>query len=69
MLRIIKITAFLIITIISFNKAFAADIPIIVIAPGKTTQSYSTVGSAVSVINNNDIKDSQYFFFNRRLKQ
>ncbi|SVE36494.1 uncharacterized protein METZ01_LOCUS489348, partial [marine metagenome] len=36
--------------------------PIIVIAPGKTTQSYSTVGSAVSVIDNSDIEDSQYFF-------
>jgi len=62
MSRIVKITAFLIITVISFNKVFAADIPIIVIAPGKTTQSYSAVGSAVSVIDNNDIEDSQYFF-------
>ena len=62
MSRIVKIAAFLIITVISFNKVFAADIPIIVIAPGKTTQSYSVVGSAVSVIDNNDIEDSQYFF-------
>ena len=62
MSRIVKITAFLIITVIFFNKVFAADIPIIVIAPGKTTQSYSAVGSAVSVIDNKDIEDSQYFF-------
>ena len=57
-----KIIKLIIILTFPINNIFAADIPIIVIAPGKTTQSYSTVGSAVSVIDNNDIEDSQYFF-------
>ena len=62
MLLLMKLKICIIIFIFSFKNLFAADIPIIVIAPGKTTQSYSTVGSAVSVIDNSDIEDSQYFF-------
>ena len=62
MLLLSKLTIFIIIFIFSFKNLFAANVPIIVIAPGKTTQSYSTVGSAVSVIDNSDIEDSQYFF-------
>ena len=48
--------------LISFNLAFSQDIPVIVISPGKTVQSYNTTGSAVSVINNNDIEESQDYF-------
>ena len=59
---VLRLTVSILILIFSLNKLFAADIPIIVIAPGKTVQSYSTVGSAVSVIDNKDIEDSQYFF-------
>lgn len=62
MLQLSKLIIFIIIFAFSFQNLFAADIPVIVIAPGKTVQSYSTVGSAVSVLDNNDIKDSQYFF-------
>ena len=62
MLMLRKIISFIIILTFPVNNIFAANIPVIVIAPGKTVQSYSTVGSAVSVIDNNDIEDSQYFF-------
>ena len=47
----------ILIFILSFSKLFAADIPIIVIAPGKSVQSYSTVGSSVSVIDSEGIKN------------
>ena len=57
-----RIVVAILIFVFSFNNLFAADIPIIVIAPGKSVQSYSTVGSAISVIDNNEIEDSQYFF-------
>ena len=40
------------------NKIFAADVPIIVIAPGKTEQSLSTVGSTVTVITGDQISES-----------
>ena len=52
----------ILIFILSFSKLFAADIPIIVIAPGKSVQSYSTVGSSVSVIDSEGIKNSNEFF-------
>ena len=57
-----KIIKLVIILAFPVNNIFAANIPVIVITPGKTVQSYSTVGSTVSVIDNNDIEDSQYFF-------
>jgi len=44
------------------NVSLSQDVPIIVIAPGKTVQSYNTVGSAVSVIDYNDIEDLQDYF-------
>ena len=44
------------------NPIFSKDIPIIVIAPGKTVQSYSTVGSSVDVIDNKAIENSPDFF-------
>ena len=45
-----KIIKLLIILIFQFNAVFAADIPIIVISPGKSVQSYSSVGSSVSIL-------------------
>ena len=45
-----------------YTTSFSKDIPVIVIAPGKTLQSYSTVGSAVSVVGNKMIENSQNFF-------
>ena len=59
MLRIITL---LLISVFSFNKLFADDIPVIVIAPGKSIQSYNTVGSSVSVIDGNTIEGSQDSF-------
>jgi len=62
MLRIIRITAFLIISVISLNKLFAADIPIIVIAPSQKAQSKSTVGTSVTVFDEANIENSNEFF-------
>ena len=46
----LKVIIFLLISVFSFNKLFAEDIPIIVISAGKSAQSYSSVGSTVTVI-------------------
>ena len=46
----------------SYKISIAEDIPIIVISPGKTLQSISTVGSDVSVITEKDLKNSSNFF-------
>ena len=62
MLRIVRITAFLIISVISFNKVFADDIPIIVIAPSQKAQSKSTVGTSVTVYDEANIENSNEFF-------
>ena len=59
----LKVIVLILILIFSFNnKGFAADIPIIVIAPGKTPQSYDKVGSSVSVIGSSEIENSSDFF-------
>ena len=42
-----KIKILILIFIFSFTKLFADNIPVIVIAPGKSAQSYSAVGSSV----------------------
>ena len=63
MSKILKVIAFLSILLFSFNQLFAADIPIIVIAPSKKAQSTSIVGSSTAVFDKNDIKDSNNFFF------
>ena len=56
------LTILVLILTLSLNKSFAADIPVIVISPGKTAQSYDKVGSSVSVINSDDIKNSSSNF-------
>ena len=58
----LKIVASLIIIIFSFQKLFAADIPIIVIAPSKKAQSISTVGTSVTVLDETFFKNSNEFF-------
>lgn len=50
----LKVIALSLILIFSLNKVFAADIPIIVIAPSKKVQSLSTVGSSVIVYDKNE---------------
>ena len=62
MSKILKVIAFLSILMFSFNQLFAADIPIIVIAPSKKVQSKSIVGSSTIVFDKNDIKGSNNFF-------
>ena len=44
-----RIIISILILVLSLNKLFAADIPVIVIAPSKKAQSISTVGSSVTV--------------------
>jgi len=61
MLMLKNIIKILIILSLPFNAVFAADIPVIVIAPGKTPQSLSTVGSSVTVIEEKDIGGSSNF--------
>ena len=56
-----KLLKTFIILIFSAKELFAADVPVIVIAPGKTLQSLSTVGSTVTVIEGKDIGDSSGF--------
>ena len=58
----LKIIVSILIIIFSFQNLFAADIPIIVISPGKNPQSYDEVGSSVSVIDSNEIENSSNFF-------
>ena len=50
------------INLIFSNLTFSQDVPIIVISPGKTPQSYDKVGSSISVIDSNEIKNSPNFF-------
>ena len=58
----VKIFAIFLIFTLSFSNLFAEDIPVIVIAPGKTVQSYGTVGSAVSVIDAETLENSDEYF-------
>ena len=57
MLMLRKIIKILIILVFSVNNLFAQDIPIIVISPGKTVQSLSTVGSTIEVITSDTINN------------
>jgi vitamin B12 transporter len=56
--NIIKI---LIILVFSTKSIFAEDIPVIVISPGKTTQSLNTVGSSVEIFSSETIDSSSHF--------
>ena len=47
---------------LSFIKILAEEIPIIVIAPSKKPQSLSTVGTSVSVYDENTINQSNDYF-------
>jgi len=62
MKNLIKIITFIIISLTIPINLFAGDIPIIVISPGKTPQSYDKVGSSVSVIEEKEIQNSSNFF-------
>jgi len=58
MLLLNKLLKIFIILILPFNGVFAADIPIIVIAPSKKAQSVSTVGTSVTVLGETFFKNS-----------
>jgi len=62
MLMLKKILNLLVILVFPFNIVFAADIPIIVIAPSKKAQSVSTVGTSVTVLDETFFKNSNEFF-------
>ena len=57
-----KLVKLLIILSLPFDAAFAADIPIIVIAPSKKAQSVSTVGTSVTVLDETFFKNSNELF-------
>jgi len=59
---LIKLIIFLTIFTFSFKNLFAADIPIIVIAPSQKAQSKSTVGTSVIVFSEANIENSNDFF-------
>ena len=58
MLRICVILYFILFS----NFVFSKEVPIIVISPGKTLQSKSTVGSDVEVIDNKTMQSSNEYF-------
>jgi len=57
-----KLVKIFIILILPLNAVFAADIPIIVIAPSKKAQSVSTVGTSVTVLDEKFFKNSNELF-------
>ena len=57
-----KLIKLLIILTFPFNAVFAADIPIIIIAPSKKAQSISTVGTSVTVLDETFFENSNEFF-------
>ena len=61
-----KIKSFVLVFLVSLfsfnNITYSQDIPIIVISPGKTPQSYDKVGSSISVITNSEIEESSNLF-------
>ena len=62
MLKKFKIFSFIILFVLSFNQAYADDIPVIVIAPSKKAQSISTVGTSVTVLDEKFFKNSNEYF-------
>ena len=62
MLIMSRIIISILILVLSLNKLFAADIPVIVIAPSKKAQSISTVGSSVTVYDQEYLDNNEDFF-------
>ena len=52
----------ILINLLNFSTLFAQDIPVIVISPSKTPQSSSTVGTSITVIDEQDLEDSNRSF-------
>jgi len=68
MFKKLKALLLSLILIFSFNQAFAADIPVIVISPSKTAQSASTVGTSVTVLDEIFFKNTNELFLGDVLK-
>ena len=62
MLIMLRIIISILILVLFLNKLFAADIPVIVIAPSKKTQSLSTVGSSVTVYDQEYLDNNEDYF-------
>ncbi len=62
MLGVTKVIISILIIILFINKSFATDIPVIVIAPSKKAQSLSTVGSSVTVYDQEYLDNNEDFF-------
>ena len=62
MSSVLKVIHLLLIFMFSFSNLFAADIPIIVIAPNGKAQSKSTVGTSVTIFDETNIGSSNDFF-------
>jgi len=56
-------------TLISFSKLVAEDIPVIVISPSKTPQTVSTVGTSVTVFNEQELENSNRSFLGDSLNK
>ena len=57
----LKVVITSLILILSFSRVYAEDIPVIVIAPGKSPQALNTVGSSVTIITSEQISESSDF--------
>jgi vitamin B12 transporter len=61
MFKKLRILAFILVLIFPTDKMFAQDVPVIVISPGKTPQSFDEVGSSVTIIDGNQIEGSSSY--------
>ncbi|MDC6465627.1 TonB-dependent receptor [Pelagibacteraceae bacterium] len=68
MFKKLKASILSLILVFSSNQVFADDVPVIVISPSKTTQSVSTVGTSVTVLNENFFQNSNELFLGDVLK-
>ena len=68
MLTMPRIIISILVLALSLGKLSAADIPVIVIAAGKTYQSKGIVGSDVVIVDSKAISESNEFFFRRCIK-
>ena len=59
---ILRFCLTLFILILFFKNSFSEEIPIIVIAPSKINQSYSSVGTSVTSLSNKTIQETEKFF-------
>ena len=61
MLNKFKVLVLVLVLIFPFNQGFASDVPVIVISPGKSAQSFDEVGSSVTIIDSNQIEGSSSY--------